>query len=289
MHQLELFGTPTTIPSPVASLAVPPSNVIVDAEVDRETADSLLKLVTRKKRGVTVQRIIHPVYIKQVIPDFSDRSVWTDHSLKDIRVNTKRIRLLEHGKTCECCGRPTNLYTVETMEGTPGRYLNAYTVTDRGAYEMTVDHIVPKCIGGNDSSINRATMCRLCNEGKANFMRLAEIERVSADLESYLKPWANRDYVRTVLELQRMRHFCKGGDLVRVTKCLNANMVGVTSKMNPESYDKRIRKMNLVIASLRKQFPIVQSEPLVVEVQISWFERLSMWLAPVANAFVFPR
>lgn len=133
-------------------------------------------------------------------------------------------------------------------------------------------------------------MCRLCNEGKANFMRLEEIERVTANLELYIKPWANREYVRTVLELQRIRHFCKGDDLNRVTKCLNANMVGVTSKMNPESYDKRIRKMNLVIASLRKQFPIV--EPLtqhVVEIRMSWFDRLTMWLSPVANAFAFPR
>lgn len=285
MRQLELFELPIAVSQP----AVPSFSTIVDAGVDQESAEHLLKLVARKKRGVTVRRIIHPDYIKQAIPNFSDRTTWTDRSLKDIRVNTKRMRLLEHGKTCECCGRPTNLYTVETVECTPGEYLNAYTVTDRGAYEMTVDHIVPKCVGGNDSSVNRATMCRLCNEGKGIFMRLEEIELVSANLEAYIKPWANKEYVRTVIELQRLRHLCKGSDRDRITKCLNANMTNVTSKTNHASYDKRMRKMNLVIASLRKQFPTTEPAAPVIAVHVSWFERLAMWLSPVMNAVAFPR
>ena len=49
-----------------------------------------------------------------------------------------------------------------------GLHLDLYGFIDEEEVLMTIDHIVPKSKGGINENINYQTMCKICNEMKAD-------------------------------------------------------------------------------------------------------------------------
>lgn len=197
-----------------------------------------------KTKGVIAHSVFHPTTIKKVFPNFSDRTTWTDPLLLDININVKRIKLFERRPTCSCCGRPIDLYVVEQqVNGTQPPYLNAYSVDGDILHEMTVDHMLPRAAGGNDSQHNRTTMCQPCNNGKTVLMSLAEIETVMANPSQYSKPWVNQEFVKTLLLMQKCAHSLEGKQRKRAIAVIKNCAQGLSEGIKPATYQKRINCM----------------------------------------------
>ena len=75
------------------------------------------------------------------------------------------------GHVCVRCGREGSHFYVERHpnETQGGKHLNLYAVDPDGTEVlMTVDHIVPKSLGGSNDLSNLQPMCMPCNQEKGN-------------------------------------------------------------------------------------------------------------------------
>lgn len=94
-----------------------------------------------------------------------------------IRINTDRMRRFctdykENGKiVCKQCGLEASIFAVEK----PRKYdkshwsLNLYGIVNGKNILFTLDHIIPKSRGGSKKSLtNHETLCKICNETKAD-------------------------------------------------------------------------------------------------------------------------
>lgn len=79
--------------------------------------------------------------------------------------NHSRLRVFYHkGTTCVCCGKTgTRLIQGENRGG--GKHWDVYT---DDLYPLTVDHIIPKSLGGSNDLENLQPMCSGCNSAKGN-------------------------------------------------------------------------------------------------------------------------
>jgi hypothetical protein len=78
--------------------------------------------------------------------------------------NHQRLRVFYHkGTTCVTCGK-TGTRLIKG-EGRGGKHWDVYT---DDLYPLTVDHIIPKSLGGNDDLGNLQPMCAGCNFKKGN-------------------------------------------------------------------------------------------------------------------------
>lgn len=97
-----------------------------------------------------------------------------DALIKDESINIDRFKVYkdswryrtfyQKGCTCAACGRKGTKFILKPDTQNPERaHFNLYS--DDGVL-MTKDHIIPICLGGEDSIDNFQTMCQLCNEAK---------------------------------------------------------------------------------------------------------------------------
>lgn len=83
-------------------------------------------------------------------------------------INTKRAKIFrKKGIICVNCGCTGEFFALETDKG-GGVHLDLYGYIDNTEVLITVDHIIPKSKGGTNDMINFQTMCKLCNEMKAD-------------------------------------------------------------------------------------------------------------------------
>lgn len=86
----------------------------------------------------------------------------------EYRINVKRVKIFfKKGITCVKCGVNGEFFALEIDRG-GGMHLDLYGYIDDEEVLLTVDHIVPKSKGGLNNMINYQTMCKLCNEIKAD-------------------------------------------------------------------------------------------------------------------------
>lgn len=84
------------------------------------------------------------------------------------RINTKRAKIFhKKGVVCVNCGVKGEFFALEKDKG-GGIHLDLYGFIDEEEVLITIDHIVPKSKGGLNKIINYQTMCKLCNESKAD-------------------------------------------------------------------------------------------------------------------------
>jgi hypothetical protein len=120
-------------------------------------------------------------------------------------VASYRIFTFHRSLTCECCGAQGNVFVVERHVNNKQKpHLSLYSVTPTGAVMLTVDHILPDCMGGKYHPSNFQTMCTPCNQGKKNIMSLAEINLVRANPKMYAKWWVNVTYLLLILDVLTM-------------------------------------------------------------------------------------
>ena len=86
------------------------------------------------------------------------------------RMSVRRARVfLEKGVNCKC-GLQGSFFALEKW-GDGGLHLDLYAKDEVGDdVLMTIDHINPKSNGGPDTIENYETMCKACNEDKADIV-----------------------------------------------------------------------------------------------------------------------
>lgn len=88
-----------------------------------------------------------------------------------VKMTSLRYRVFERNTTCAYCGLKGLYFALERhSRGNSNRYhFNLYGKTPNGEEVMlTKDHIVAKANGGTDALKNLQTLCRPCNEIKAD-------------------------------------------------------------------------------------------------------------------------
>lgn len=86
----------------------------------------------------------------------------------DYTINCKRAKIFyKKGLVCVTCGVIGKFFALE-KDKSGSLHLNLYGYNDDDEVLITVDHIVPKSKGGPNSMINYQTMCKICNENKAD-------------------------------------------------------------------------------------------------------------------------
>ena len=88
-----------------------------------------------------------------------------------VRMTSLRYRVFEKSTKCAHCGIEGTFFALERhARGNSGRYhFNLYGYDELGNEVMlTKDHVLAKANGGTDALKNLQTLCRACNEKKAD-------------------------------------------------------------------------------------------------------------------------
>lgn len=84
------------------------------------------------------------------------------------RVKMQRAKTFsKKGIVCAKCGIKGEYFALETDKG-GGIHLDLYGKNGEEEVLMTIDHIVPKALGGSNEMINLQVMCKICNELKSD-------------------------------------------------------------------------------------------------------------------------
>lgn len=88
-----------------------------------------------------------------------------------VQANSKRYPVFVENKVCEICNINGSYLLLETNPESIKKkraHFNLYGVEDNKLLLMTVDHILPQSLGGNDGIKNLRTLCCLCNNARGN-------------------------------------------------------------------------------------------------------------------------
>lgn len=96
-----------------------------------------------------------------------------DHYIDDFKydIRSRRLRLFKFkGISCIKCKKKASYFALEKLIKTERDYsLNLYINDEElGEILMTIDHKIPKSLGGNSSFSNLQPMCFICNQQKGN-------------------------------------------------------------------------------------------------------------------------
>ena len=82
----------------------------------------------------------------------------------------KRFRvIMRDGFRCNSCGRMASLVQIEPSTISNKIKLIVHIKTKSGRkVSMTLDHIIPKSLGGSNTLDNLQSMCKICNKEKGN-------------------------------------------------------------------------------------------------------------------------
>lgn len=81
----------------------------------------------------------------------------------------KYFNFKNNGCSCVSCGLMGKFFALERHLDTEVYHLNLYGIDEHGhEVLMTVDHKVPVSRGGKNNLSNLQTMCKVCNENKAD-------------------------------------------------------------------------------------------------------------------------
>lgn len=249
----------------------PLSGIVVDEALDEDIVERALTHL-QAKPSIIVYSIVHPDTIAVRMADLGKRDTWDLGDFTEINVNKKRMKTFRNSGHCECCGIEGNVYVIEQNVNDPthAKYLNLYSVTEAGADEMTVDHKLCVSLGGSDVQANRNTMCRQCNQEKADTMTRDEIVYVLANLKRHVKSWVDPEYVRTLLSLHLLA-FERNVSTRRQIKAACSRQMDVLRHQpkHLHSWDKPKAELKKLLLSLTTKPTPKAPDPVVVP--SSWF------------------
>jgi len=99
----------------------------------------------------------------------------------DVAVISERLKAFKRSLVCVECGLIGSIFKLQRHHPNETPHLNLFAIKDGHGVLMTVDHIIPKSMGGPRRLFNLQTMCHICNEKKANTIEL-----------KYLTAWTAR-------------------------------------------------------------------------------------------------
>lgn len=100
----------------------------------------------------------------------------------NVGVISERLKAFKRSLICVECGLVGSIFKLQRHHPNDTPHLNLFAIRDNGDNVlMTVDHIIPKSMGGPRKSFNLQTMCHVCNERKSNIIQL-----------KYLTTWTAR-------------------------------------------------------------------------------------------------
>ena len=83
-------------------------------------------------------------------------------------LNGEDINMILNERRCQFPGCTTTLTHFELQDGVKKSKLTAYGADKHGQKDMlTIDHKIPRCLGGNDTKENKWTMCSQHNRLKS--------------------------------------------------------------------------------------------------------------------------
>lgn len=124
----------------------------------------------RKDEKYSIEEVFAklPEHIKEGIWD--KRKCKVDFNGDLIKVTSQRLQTFYiKGTKCVCCGVEGKYFVKEKSVPNENYHFNLYGLDENGEEVLfTKDHIFPKSKGGPDNITNYQTMCKVCNENKAN-------------------------------------------------------------------------------------------------------------------------
>lgn len=98
--------------------------------------------------------------------DANPRRVYWEDGAYRVKMNRAKV-FHKKGITCINCGVTGSYFALEQDKG-GGIHLDLYGLFGEEEVLITIDHIIPKSKGGLNKMINFQTMCKICNESKAD-------------------------------------------------------------------------------------------------------------------------
>lgn len=81
---------------------------------------------------------------------------------------SNRCKVFANHSCCMICGLEARIFIVERLQHEVKWQLKLYGIKDRYLVRLTMDHRLPKALGGGNESTNLQTMCHYCNMNKAD-------------------------------------------------------------------------------------------------------------------------
>jgi hypothetical protein len=197
----------------------------------------------------------------------------------NIKITSKYHVHIKNNFTCISCGMQGVVYRKEadyhkyrnqSYDNTKF-HLNLYGIDSKGKYHlMTIDHIIPKSIGGQNELINYQCMCESCNKEKGNDFNI--ILELSNGEDLVLQGLSKSKYKSHKKKMKRFSRGYYGGSNNTIKKYVNdilkstkiAQLLLLASK---EGYvrDTIIKlglydheRFNSIIDELRKLDPVLR-------------------------------
>jgi len=87
-----------------------------------------------------------------------------------IRNKEKYSLFLRHGLKCKCCGSRAIFAMIEKDENCKNGLFHLVIYTRKGNEEekLTIDHIIPRALNGEDNEENYQVLCEKCNREKGD-------------------------------------------------------------------------------------------------------------------------
>lgn len=157
------------------------------------------------------------------------------------------------GIECAECGEIANRYLVTQNPSTQKGYVATHGIYTQGLVRMTLDHIIPRVLGGPNAQNNLQPMCQDCNKGKGH--TLPSIEKVPTELHTLYKEAVIR---ATRIEAEKLG---PGG----IPKGIAATTVIVPSFIADEyklpekvklAYDMFVMAKKMVFQEMTENFPL---------------------------------
>lgn len=110
---------------------------------------------------------------------------------KNISKNTRVASFLNIDGTCTCTQcRITSKYAAKYrfLHDSIGMHHDLVYIRDTGKPGiMTIDHILPRSLGGGDKQSNYRVLCDQCNQKRGNRLKYQEFLKVLANPELYIR------------------------------------------------------------------------------------------------------
>lgn len=121
---------------------------------------------------------------------FADRSV-NEQTYREIARSSRVRGFVQVDGSCTCVQcRVTSKYAAKYRHRHEerGAHYDLVYVKETGSYGiMTVDHILPKSLGGKNTQSNFRVLCDKCNNNRGNRLKYQEFLDILANLDQHLR------------------------------------------------------------------------------------------------------
>lgn len=180
--------------------------------IDPDLDATVLQEITKSINNTTDRLRLAALSLRTVFDRLPDLGSLNNGSRKDrwtffnvpAFVTYDSLRTFIRDQSCADCGTRVCVFFVEKhINDRCAPYLALYGMKNGALARMTVDHILPRSLGGRDSPKNYQTMCYDCNINKERWMSSSDIDKVVSNIDNHAKNWVSPDYLAAVLGAQR--------------------------------------------------------------------------------------